>query len=549
MALNLDSSIQNWRVLVEIQLDGLTVRRAQDYLVQSDGTVWEKGLVSTSPLRMSAGRMLDPQIVTSSMAIELDNVDNVITDLMDDYEWGSRLVLVYVGQGTAAADYAEVWRGRVRISGGIEYDDVICRIDLMDVRGADAQVLPPNKLFPSDYPNIEDKSKYLPIPIIYGDWSSGVAGGERVPSYCVDTTAGVAGRFKLAAHELKQIEKVFLNSVDITTDCTMDLANAEFTITGAQVYAPLTDTVSANVQGATDDGTSSGTLLQTLPEIADDLLQTWLGVDAADIDATQFAVWAADLTTSDYGRRWIGSEISSNTLMSEIAVDGLIDWLINDGQYYPVPRLVSMGTFDTYRSPDILSGADQVKMFRVSKDPEEIYLNQIKTRYAYDPVADTWTQYTKDDDAAIAQIGARKRRRVDLNWLYLQAGAEARGQRELYFYSTELEMLQATFGPRALTKSPTDLFRMVYSKFTEQGGVGHPFQVRDITPHFTAMKAEVSAWNVANLVPARWTADTIPTWLLSSAAERRENGYWTDASGYADTTSPPDDTSQRSRWI
>ena len=63
------------------------------------------------------------------------------------------------------------------------------------------------------------------------------------------------------------------------------------------------------------------------------------------------------------------------------------------------------------------------------------------------------------------------------------------------------------------------------------------------------MTARITAWNVAALVVGRWTASGEPTWLLSTQQQREENGFWTDASGYADTTVPPDEASKDSIWF
>jgi hypothetical protein len=543
MAFDQTSSIQDWRQLVEIALTGKTLYYARDPVTFDDGTVYDGRLLSMSSMTLSAGQLLDPRVTMPSLTLNLDNSDSGISDLMESYEWSNKSVTVKIGQGTAAADYTTVFVGTILFPGGIQFDDTVARIDLDDERMKDEKVLPTRKFFVSTYANVELKSRNLPIPLIYGDWRTSAGGGEKVPCYCINTTNRT---FKIASHAIKQIEAVYKNGVAATLTST-DLANAEFVMDDA--YDETTDTVTANIQGATHNGTSGGNLLESLPDIVEDILTTHLGVAAGNIDSTAFATWETNLGTVK-ARRHIAAEASSNTLITDALVEGFADLIILDGKYVPRYRIAGLTGLDSYRDFDMTARRDGVKQFQVAKDPERITLNQIVASYRYDPANLKFAgRFDLDDDAAIALVGTTRRRRMQYNWLYVDADAETRAERELYTFAAELEMITVGIGPRSLTKVPTDQFRLTYSKFTDASGFGVPMMIRDIAIDFNQMRSTIRAWNVLTLSPGRWTVSTAPTWLSSNLTQREEHGFWTDNDGYADPSGTPDETSKRSKWF
>jgi hypothetical protein len=544
MAFNDTSSIQDWRQLVEIELTGKTVRYARDAVTFDDGTVYEARLLSMSAMTLSAGQILDPRVTMPSLSLSLDNSDSAISDLLDDYEFGNKRTTVKIGQGTASADYTTVFVGTVLFPSGIEFDDTTVTIDLDDERMKDERVLPVRKFFTSTYANVEEKSKNLPIPFVYGDWRTSAAGGETVPCYCINTSTKT---FKIADHAIKQIEAVYKNGVAATVTSS-NLTTAEFTISDS--YDQLTDVITANIQGATDDATSSGNLLESLPDIVDDILTTHLSVSTSNINASAFTAWTANVGTVK-ARRHISTEVSSNSLITDALIEGFADLIIEDGKYTPKFRIASLTSLDQYRDYDMMARQDGVKQFKVSRDPERITLNQIVANYNYDPVNLKYKgRFDEEDAAAIALVGSRRRRRMEYKYIYQDADAETRAERELYAFAAELEMVTVGIGPRSLTKKPTDQFRLVYNKYTDADtGFGVPFQVRDIQIDFNQMRAMIRAWNILTLSAGRWTESTAPTWLSSDLVQREEHGFWTDANGYADPSASPDETSKRSKWF
>ena len=543
MAFDQTSSIQDWRQLVEIALTGKTLYYARDPVTFTDGTVYDGRLLSMSSMSLTAGQLLAPRVTMPSLTLSLDNSDNGIADLMETYEWSNKSVTVKIGQGTTAADYTTVFIGTILFPGGIQFDDTTAHIELDDERMKDEKVLPTNKFFVSTYANVEEKSRNLPIPLIYGDWQTTAGGGEKVPCYCVNTTTR---QFKIASHAIKSIEAVYKNGVAATLTST-DLTNAEFVM--ADAYDQTVDTVTANIQGATHNGTSGGNLLESLPDIVEDILTTHLSISAGNIDASAFSTWETNLGTTK-ARRHISTEASSNTLITHALIEGFADLIIIDGKYTPRYRVAGLTGLDSFRDFDMTARRDGVKNFSVARDPERITLNQVVADYRYDPVNLKYAgRFDQNSDAAIALVGTTRRRRMVYEWLYVDADAEIRAERELFTFAAELEMLTVGIGPRALTKVPTDQFRLTYSKYTDSTGFGVPFMIRDIGIDFNQMRATIRAWNVLTLSPGTWTAATAPTWGSSTLTQREEHGFWTDNSGYADPSGSPDPTSKRSKWF
>ena len=543
MALNTTSAIQEWRQLVEITLTGKTLRYSRDPVIFDDGTLYESRLLSMSTMTLSAGQLLEPRVTMPRMSIELDNADNEIATLLDTYEWGNQTVTIKLGQGTAPADYTTVFVGTIQYPGGVSFDDTSARFELDDKRQKDERVLPKTKFFATTYANVEEKSRNLAIPLVYGDWRTSAAGGEKVPCYCINTSTR---QFKIAAHALKSIDNIYKNGSAATIAST-DLANGEFVMTDA--YDQTTDIVTANVRGATHDGSASGTLLEQLPDIVQDILTTQLGVTSGNIDSTAFDAWESNLGDVKT-RRHISAETSSNTIITEALVEGFADLIIVDGKYTPKYRLAGLTDLDTYRDFDMVSSSDGIKQFSVQRDPERITLNQIVAEYRYDPTNLKYAgRFDLEDSAAIALVGTRRRRRMKYQWIYIDADAETRAERELYTFSDELEMATVGIGPRAMTKIPTDQFRLIYSKYTDASGYGVPFMIRDISVDFNNMRTQVRGWNILTLAAGRYTAATAPNWTSSTLAQREEHGFWTDADGFADPAGTPDATSKSSRWF
>ena len=554
MAFNVDQTNPDVHYLVEIVLDTITLRYAEVDLARSDGTLWKGLLIPNTAVRTSLGSLRDPKYTAASFTITLDNHDDYIRGLLDQYQVANRAVIVYIGDGATSGNYSEWVRGVIRFPGGVSYNQGQATISCDDPRERDALNLPVTRLDPTTYPNMETKSYYKPMPIVYGDWQTTAGGGEKIPAYQTDSTVGTGGRFHVAGHCIKAIEAVYKNGASVSF--TGDEANGRFTLNVA--YAPATDTITVNCRGATVDATTAGTLLENPALILKDLLKTWLGLADGDLDLTAFTLFQTNTTTSYTCRRWIGGDrTSSHTLIQELMIESWCDLAIITNKYTPVYRVVAdIGTLTNMKDYDIQksgSGASATFTFQVQRDPDRLYCNRAEGQYQYDPVNATYGKiYSFQDTAAQADVlTVMERPTFRFKWLYVTADVQSRVQLEVYvFGSAEVEVLQVTLLNRSVLLDPTDQFGLIFDKYgVEATAIGAPFQIRSSDRRMGQLMNNIVAWNMLSLSPGRWTGPAATTWLLSTAYERWSQGYWTDASGFADTGGSPAAASKRSRWF
>ena len=558
MAFDKTTSAKERRAAITITLPGQTVRYSTYPFKRSDGVEFDGKLQGLSRLQRSAGGLLTPSVILPSMVLNLDNhkdpTDSTrVQDLLATEEWANAAVEVEVGSSDTAADYTSLFKGVVKFPGGITFNDDTVVVRVVDARSADSRFLPPNTYDKTTYPNMEDKSVNLLRPMVYGDWSSGISNGEKVPAYQIDSTVGTGGSFNWADHAVKDLELVHKrtgtgawSSVAFSSE-----VNSAATFTLDVAYDPDTDEIAVNGKGATDDGTDTGTLIQEGGDAIDDLLQTWCSVASGNMDATAITNLNNELSAADYVRRWIGGadQINSNDLISQLLRDLFADMTIEAGKYTPKYRLPSLGTgLDTFYEADIKSDGKS-KIFDVEEDPEEIYTNAAVGFYSWDPVDGKYKERTTAEDSdAITDKGARIERTLNMPWLYVASGAENRTDREVFAFRN-IEIVDVDVDTAAIDKAPTDQFYIAYNKYDLGSGDGTPFQVREIGADVIGMQATLRAWNIFALIPGTWTADSATTWLLSTADERDENGYWTDDNGYADTSGTPGEDSDEYFWF
>lgn len=541
MAIDYSASAERWHYLVEIDLDAETLRYAEVNLSMDDHTFYEGRLRGLPPIELALGSLLDPRFIQPQIRLVLDDADGALQTLIDDnQQFARKVVRLKIGQGTDPSDYDTRFTGVVLFPNGIEWDDLTVSLLLDSTVPTDSRVLPVDLIDPDTYPNMEQKSEYAPIPNIYGDWRSTAGGGETVPAYQIDSTVGTGGLFLIAAvGDLQAIEAVYKDGVSVSF--TADVPNSQFTLNIA--YDPTSEEITANVLGRAGDGGS-----YKLHALCIDLLENLLGIPSARLNAAAFADWDANSSSNTIGRRWIGAPIQGLDLIIELAEEGFVDMLLDaDGEYHPAFRIAGASPTPTViREVDIVPRSDGGRNFTVHVDPERLYLNEIVVDYVFKPDEEYAKTFEQEDAPAIAAIGLRRRRRLQMKWLYDDEPAQQRGIRELYAFSTIPEMVEMILGPRGLQFEPTDQFELIYRKYEVSGITGTPFMVRQVKPDFARGQARVFAWNLNLLTPGRWTDDAAPDWSGSSEYEKTTNGFWTDAAGLAD---PPDLDSAGSIWF
>ena len=93
MALIVNKAAQDWRLLIEIYLTGKTLKIAEESLPFDSG-FYDGRLQDVGVIDQSAGRVLDPKLVSSRNTFRIDNADGLYSTYYDDYTWVNREVVI-----------------------------------------------------------------------------------------------------------------------------------------------------------------------------------------------------------------------------------------------------------------------------------------------------------------------------------------------------------------------------------------------------------------------------------------------------------------------
>jgi hypothetical protein len=386
---------------------------------------------------------------------------------------------------------------------------------------------------------VEDKSKFKPIPLIYGNWSSAIAGSVSVPVACSNTSTL---QFKAAHHRIKSIDRYLKNGARISPSNVknVSLSAATFQLSSL-AYNATDDVISINCQGLM---TINSSLIEKPSDILRSLLNSYIGLTATDLNVTAFNTMNISGTISEVARRWIGSEVSSETLVQELLADAQADLRFVRGKYAPKYRSLDLAANRTdIRDVDIAIDEQSEKAeFSVEMDPLRLYANRIRGRYRFDPVNDRYDiKYVVNATGQQANVSSIVERPMDLNWYYVQGDAETRISRELMIFSKEPVNIQARLTNRAMLLNLADQIDITYDVFNDR-----TVQIRKLETDLAGMTTRISGFNLFMIGVGRWTADSAPNWNAASMVQRQEQGFWSNAAGYA---SASDGTSYlASRW-
>jgi len=505
-----------YHVLAVIMLTGMTLRYADTSMSMSDGYYYD-GRLSASALSRAFSSFTEPRQRQSTLTITLRDEDLTIRQYLDQYVWGNRQVKIYIGRGRNLADYTLEFDGKIKFPDGISFDRREVQIELRDARNTDWVMLPPNKFWKETYPNLEEAAEGQPIPIAYGDWSD-----RPVPVRCIDTTTN---EFKICDHAIFAIDRVYKNTTPIShTD--EDLTLATFRIAD---YDPTSDVVTVAFQGRMSGAAYPGDVLT-------DLLAIWENVPHDNIDWT--AIAELNVEYHDFQvRRYINEEISSNTLIEELAIECGFDVYIINGQYTARSRRPKIET--DYDFDEISIVPDSLK---VEADPESLYANRIDCYYKYSPEArDFLSKGREDNKSEQTRLGQIIPRTINFYWLYLTSNVFTVAQHLIMLYSREINVIQVTALGDGILVQLGDRVGITVGHYA-----GRPLMVREVTKHFSDMSCTLYGYDmIKHVLPGYWTDDTAPNFENATPAEKAVQGFWTDDDGYAD---PGNEDSIISAW-
>ena len=545
MAFSATGASREFHWLCEMYLDATTLLYAdEDLSIQTGrvtGAFYAGRLPQSGVLVRDLGTFLEAKETISTFDVNLDNQDRAIADLIQLHTFANRRVSIWLGEGLSKSHYSEVFRGTVAFPNGIRWDEDVATFTVVDQRVRDRRTLPPatHKYYTSVYTTVEPKSKFQPIPIVYGNWSSAQDGAVSIPCACSNTSTL---QFKVAHHRIKSIDRYLKNTARISPSNikNVSLSAATFQLS-ALAYNATDDIIAVNCQGMM---TINSTLIERPADVLLHLFTAYIGLTAADLEVS--ACNTMNIATgAEVVRRWIGTETSTETLISELMSESQSDLRFVRGKYSPKyrsPDLASSRT--TFNEADIIIDDRSEKAeFSVEKDPERYYANRIRSRYRYDPVNLRYdTTYVTSSLAAIANASATVERPLDMNWLYNDSLTQTRVLRELITYASEPVNITTLFSNRGLLLNLADQIDLTYNVFNAQ-----TLQIRRVETNLGEMTTRVSGFNIFLSGIGRWTADSAPKWTASSLTDKDASGYWLDASGYASSVHSVD-SYLVSRW-
>ncbi len=554
MSLDFQTNETNFLSYILFTVDGTEYRWGTRYEELDDDTIIEGGLVGLSRLNSSAGEITDPRVLFPSLTVFIDNRPEEdgsrVQDLLEDFEWANAPAELIIGQGKAAATYEPIFTGFIAFPGGVGWTDAAVSFLLTDDRAKDSRFLPTESYTADDYPDMDANFINTGRPVLIGDFRSTVEGVVAIRAIQIDDTVGTGGKFEISMYAVKELEDVLLNDTPVSFS-SVDLDAASFVLDVS--FNPLTDVVTVYALGATDDNTSAGDAVELPPEVFSWILQYPMEVDVANINATAIADWLANMDpTKDKMHRRISDDEHSDDILSSILSEGFADLGMEGNAYYPRYRILSLSTTSPQlMEEDIAPDVDNDRLFSGMQDPPDIYCNEVVAFFQLNPSTGIREQRKEQaDETAVTAKGQRIRRTLYFDFLYREDGVVDRIARELMVFSGDPELVEMTSTEAGVVLRATEQMRLVYNKYTaDSDGFGVPFQVRNIDIDAFNLAATMTLWNILRLGAGTWTENIVITWIISTTAQQREKGYWTDVDGFADTTIPPDPGSKRYRWI
>lgn len=406
----------------------------------------------------------------------------------------------------------------------------------------------------TDYPNIYASAIGLPIPIAYGTFT------ERTAPIvtAVDESDAVANdkvTYNIAGHAIKSITGAWVlyadgaDWVQLALDATLASANTykvdsltTATITvrfSAGGYAGDTVKVKVAFEGKE---LSAGVLMDAPSDIVYDLLTTYGDITSTDIDTATFATSKADSSATI--AVFLNGEDSMQDIISKICLSDMAYFYVNDsGQfvYRAWSPTTAVGSANSYTGEDLLR-------YEISF-PSENEFEAIRVQYAqaYN-TNQTYQSITVHADD-VSNIYYISNSRLVNTYLDNLSDSTILAQRLASLHTPPFEIITGEMKWQLADVELGDRIIITVNRIpADDANSPEIFEIISLTKDFTSNTIKFKGVDVRvyGLRVGFWMDGTAPDWATSTATERTQSGYWTDASGYivpADST-----TFNKSLW-
>lgn len=481
----------------------------------------------------TAGEWLSGEIQFQVAEIELSNVDGKFNSYLpggSNFEgWVGRSVSVKLGLGETASTYKTIFSGKVTEVGGFKRTTKTIRLTARDDYDFLNDNLPKTVFSVAAYPDIEEANQGKPIPVIYGDWTTGLDPDKAaVPAYVLNgNNASVTAspwanvQLRVASHALKAFETahVYLQRSDAVYQVdsgkikNLSLATATFEL--EQGGSWLKDSAGAGIsyefqQGDTFfvrvKGKDLGAYSDNLVAQAKDLLQAF----DPQVTATFHANWetfrdkaspAESAVSLVKSRVWIGEQIPRLqyvlSMLEQVRLEAFID---RDRKI----KLLPLHTDSFSNDPSIfqIKNWDVVRgSFELSISDEKNSFNRGQAAFDYRPNRNENAKLSPvfRNAAAITQQRKSVAKKVVFPNLYIESDVSNQFKEILKLSSSGFEIVTCSLTWRAMLLDIGDFVRLnVKIGSTQFEEV--PCMIRDIGYDPEGLKVVVKMWSL-QMVP------------------------------------------------
>lgn len=463
--------------------------------------------------------------VISSGNIRLINNDGFFDQIYDKWIWTNKKVeLKFGGDLLPYSEYESFFTGKIQnrsfSRSEVNFEVASMAFDLL-------RELPINNFWTSTYPNLDGNYEGAPIPYYYGTYTI-----DTAPiAVCIDTAYDTnIYQFKICDHAIKSITQVYIDYRDGAGWQTINhgnenLTTATFTLESSD-YVVSTTLVKVAFEGAH----SGGILIDTAPGIVEDILTTYCGYSADELDSASF-IGSEEITEVTLAVP-IEKVTSALTIIEKICRS---DFAFFDENTEGKLRYRTWVPEQTGTIPEVydLELLDPT----IEDDQGDLYY-QIKVGYSYQCVSENHLYTKQQDNASFYKYGKSETLTID-TYLTSKSMADILGQRILFVLSSVSPTLEFSMKAQHITKNLGDKLKITLERapFRTSGGyVSKLFEIVGMAKTFSPLEITFSLRDLANYGGSVgfWMAADAPDYSSTPDSQKGDSGYWTDDDGYAD---------------
>lgn len=525
-----DNLEQKLELVVDVETTGDTIR-ASDRNKYVDGIFYE-ALTEFPVVTRSIGEWLEPTIEFSTLTVSISNVDGRYNSLIaagaDFGGWIGKKVEVRLGLRDVGSTYTAIYSGHVTDVGGFQRDRTkITLISRDDFDRVNVNV-PRAVLTKTEFPDIDDNLIGTVVPILYGDWTTGLenqnVNGASIPAASIPVfpinggDAGVlAGTTSLRCvvssndNTLLDTYNVYIKKNDIYY--SFDVGDISIFGAGNRVID-----IKQNGNGGTSlpegafyqyaagdliyvraKGKDLGTYDDNLVAQARDILITYGGVTAGEIDSNwnTYRDKASPTQSNIAGfksRVWLQEPQPTVQYVLSMLEQVRLEAFISREQKF---KLSSLHFEDFQASPSHVVRNWDVEdaTFSPRLDDKNVW-NRAKAAYSFNPATNenSFETAVYRNSAAIAQIGKEISKKVVFPNLYEVSTVSLQLIEMIKLASGYSEFIEITLTPRAVLRDIGD-FVLINVNMGSVIFENVPAMIRDISYDPNGLRIPVRLWS------------------------------------------------------